>query len=172
MGLHSGLTKRSFFCTRKILPWACQTGVLQSSTRSRFPASICKSACIQFIFPGGDAPSVLDCTQIVSNKPLISPFWVLCSCKFLNGWALPKSLINNDAHNRPFCTSARLQPIFESSWFHTIHFYIPHHLSRRRCSFRAGLHANCLKQTTNFPLLGALFMQIFEWMGAAQVIDK
>ena len=67
-----------------------------------FSNSICKSACIQFIFSGGDAPYVLDLMQIWSNKPPISPFWVLCLSQFLNGWALPKSSINNDARNRPF----------------------------------------------------------------------
>ena len=129
MGIHSGLAKRSFFCTRKILPWACQTVVFQSLMRSLFSTSICKSACILFIFSGVDAPSVLDRMQIGPNKPPISPFWMLSLSRFLNGWSLPKSLINNDAHNRPFCTSARLQPLSEYSWIHTIHFYIPHQAS-------------------------------------------
>ena len=60
-----------------------------------------------------------------THLPLLDAFF----SQFLNGWSLPKSLINNDAHNRPFCTSARLQPISEYSWLHTIHFYIPHQAS-------------------------------------------
>ena len=48
----------------------------------------------------------------------------------------------------------------------------PIHLFSGRCSFYAGLNANLFKQTTHFTLLGALFEPIFEWMGAAQVIDK
>ena len=126
MGLHPGLSKRSLFCNQKILPWACQTGIFQSSMRSRISTSICKSACILFIFSGGDTPSVLDSTQIGSNKPPISPFWVLCSSLFMKWWALTKSSINNDAHSLPFFTSARSQSSSESSWLHTIHFYIPH----------------------------------------------
>ena len=35
----------------------------------------------------------------------------------------------NDAHNRPFCTSTWLQQMYQSSWIHTIHFYIPHQAS-------------------------------------------
>ena len=125
MGLHSGLAKKIAFFYSKKLPWTCQTGVFQSSTRSCFSTSIFKYACIQFIFSGGDAPFIMDCMQISWNKPPISPFWVLFSSQFLNRCALPKSSINNDAHNRAFCTSTRLQPISEYPWLHTIHFYIP-----------------------------------------------
>ena len=96
--------------------------------RCHFSTSIFKSACIRFIVSGGYAPSVLYPMQIGLNKPPISPFWVVCSSLFLNGWALPKSSLNNDAHNRSFCTSAQSQPISKSSWLHKIHFYIPHQL--------------------------------------------
>ena len=115
MGLHLVLEKYRELCTQKILPWACQTGVFKSSMRCRFSTSICKSVRIQFIISGGDAPSVLDPMKIGSNKPTISPFWVVCSSRFLIEWALPKSSLNNDAHNPPmlhFCTIATNFRIF------------------------------------------------------------
>ena len=82
MGLRSGLAKRSYFCTRKILPWACQMGVFQSSMRCSFSTWICKSACIHFIFSGRDAPSVLGCIQIGSKKAPKRGKWVVCSSRF------------------------------------------------------------------------------------------
>ena len=43
----------------------------------------------------------------------------------------------------------------------------PIQLFRRRCSLRAGSHANRLKQTTHFLLLGPFFKLIFKWVGSA-----
>ena len=61
------------------------------------------------------------------------------------------------------------KPFFSLSFQIRVH---PIHHFRRRCSFRAGSHANRIEQTTHFPLVGGLFEPIFEWMVAAQVITK
>ena len=70
----------------------------------------------------------IPCKLARTNHPF-PPFGWFFFADFLNGWALPKSSLNNDAHNLPFCTSARSRPISGSSWLHMINLYIPHQAS-------------------------------------------
>ena len=86
--------QKIFFGTKKILPWACQTDIFQSSTRSRFQPQFVK---LRLVFNSS------------FQEEMLLPCWIACK---------------SAQTNHPF------------------------------------------------PLLSDLFERIFEWMGAAQVINK